>query len=753
MNKRNAILTIFSVTLITAWFLNALFQVKFDYDFEKFFPENDPDTEYFNEFRKKFETDNDFVLIGLVNKKGIYERDFLLKADSLTRQAGRIKNITQALSITNFEEPVYVDFTGTFILKRAVHLETDTLMQVDSARIANSKFLINTLVSKDGKAISIFLKTTPYLTKAASDSLANDIRNLISDYHFDEIHVAGRSTGQSYYVKLMQGELFFFVITSFVLVVVFLYLSFKSWWGILFPVLVVIFSVIWTIGVMAVQGEGISLVQTVLPTILFVVGMSDSVHLISKYIEELRSGKEKMKALTVSFKEVALATFLTSFTTAVGFITLIFVPIEPVREFGIYTSLGIVFAYILSFTLLPAILILMPKPKISEKKENETFWPKFLQNLFLWLIKNRRRVVYGFSFLLVISGVVCSQLKFNNYLLEDLRDSDPTKQDFVFFENHFAGVRPFELGLELKNKNNGLSLEVLKEVEKIEMYLEDKYGMGYIFSPVTLLKNLNKSLHTGSEKYYRLPDSQKELDKMLKKLKKYDSKKIINTVITPDFSTIRISGKTADLGSSEFRILNKEFDAFMKSGKRSELFDYHLTGTASLIDKNNGYLARNMIAGLIISALVISLITALMFSFSWKMILISLLPNLLPVFMIGALMALAGIHLKVSTSMIFSISFGIAVDDTIHFLSRMRIELAKGRSYLYAIKRTYLSTGKALIMTTVILSGGFLTLIFSDFLGTFYLGFLIGLTLIFALICDMIYLPALLWMMKKKMNK
>lgn len=735
--------------------MNALFQVKFDYDFEKFFPEDDPDTEYFNEFRKKFETDNDFVLIGLVNKKGIYQRDFLQKADSLTRQAGRIKNITQALSITNFEEPVYVDFTGSFILKRAVHPETDTLMKVDSARIANSKFLINTLVSKDGKAISIFLKTTPYLSKAGSDSLAKDIRKLISGYDFDEIHVAGRSTGQSYYVKLMQGELFFFVITSFVLVVVFLYLSFKSWWGVLFPVLVVIFSVIWTIGVMAVQGEGISLVQTVLPTILFVVGMSDSVHILSKYIEELRSGKEKMQALKVSFKEVAMATFLTSFTTAVGFVTLIFVPIEPVREFGLYTSLGIVFAYILSFTLLPAILILMPKPKISEKKEKETLWPSLLQGLFLWLIRKRVSVLYGFSVLLVLSGLACTQLKFNNYLLEDLRDSDPTKQDFVFFEKHFAGVRPFELGLEIKKKKDGLSLDVLKEVEKIESYLEKKYGMGYIFSPVTLIKNLNKALHTGSEKYYRLPESQKELDKILKKLKKYDSKKILNTVITQDHSTIRISGKTADLGSSEFRILNKDFNVFMQDENRAEKFDYHLTGTASLIDKNNGYLAKNMIAGLIISALVISFITALMFSFSWKMIIISLLPNLLPIFMIGALMALAGIHLKVSTSMIFSISFGIAVDDTIHFLSRMRIELSKGRSYLYAIKRTYLSTGKALIMTTVILSGGFLTLIFSEFLGTFYLGFLIGLTLIFALICDMIYLPVLLWLMgdRRKMQK
>lgn len=752
--KRISIITLILVSLVTGGFIYSLAFLTFDYDFEKFFPESDPDTEYFNEYRKTFETDNDFVLVGIVNEKGIYDREFLIKADSLTHQLGRLKNITQSLSITNFEEPIYVDFTGAFMMKKLVHPETDTLMNVDSARIMNTEALVNSFVSEDGKSLTIFLKTKPYLSKAGSDSLAKDLNELIGHYEFDEIHVAGRSTGQSYYVQLMQSELFFFIVTSFVLVIFFLAISFKTVWGVVFPVIVVVFSIIWTLGVMAVQDEGISLVQTVLPTILFVVGMSDSVHIISKYIEELRAGKEKNQALKDSFKDVAMATFLTSFTTAVGFITLMFVPIEPVREFGLYTSIGITFAYILSFTLLPAILILMPKPKISEKKEEETLWPKFLSNLFLWLIRNKKRVMLGFTATLIFSGIACTQLTFNNFLVEDLKDSDPMKQNFFFFENHFAGVRPFELGLELKDVNkDGLNLEVLKEVEKIEEYLRENYGTGFIISPVTIIKNLNKALHTGNEKFYKLPETQKELDKILRKLKKYDSHKIMNTVATEDHHILRISGKTGDLGSAVFRVKNKELNDFMNSGKRAELFNHHLTGTAVLIDKNNVYLASNLILGLLISALIIALITALMFNFSLKMVIISLLPNLLPIFLIGGIMAASGITLKVSTSMIFSISFGIAVDDTIHFLSRMRIELSKGQSMLYAIKRTFLSTGKAIILTTIILSGGFMTLIFSSFLGTFYVGFLIGLTLIFAVICDMLYLPVLLWFFKSKEKK
>ncbi len=357
----------------------------------------------------------------------------------------------------------------------------------------------------------------------------------------------------------------------------------------------------------------------------------------------------------------------------------------------------------------------------------------------------------GFSAVLVLSALVSSQLKFNNYLLEDLKDSDPMKQNFVFFAKHFAGARPFEMGLELKDKNKTFyDLELLKEVEKIENYLEKNYGTGFMLSPVSIIKNINKSLHTGSGEYYVLPDSQKELDKLLKKLEKSKSAmKMMATVITTDYKKIRIAGKTADHGSAVFREKNVDLDNFMKAKINSKI-NYRLTGTAHLIDKNNGYLASNMVYGLLVSALVISVITALMFNFSWRMVIISLLPNLLPIFLIGAIMAAAGIYLKVSTSMIFSISFGIAVDDTIHFLSRMRIEMAKGQSFLYAIKRTYISTGKAILLTTIILSGGFMTLVFSNFLGTFYLGFLIGLTLIFAVICDMIYLPVLLWYMGRR---
>lgn len=753
MLKKLAISLIILITLITAGFVYSISSIEFDYDFEKFFPESDSDTEYFNNYRKKFETDNDFVLVGIVNQNGVFRKDFLVKVDSLTRQLGRVKNIIQSYSITNIKEPIRVEFTGGIIIKKFLHLDTDSLMPYDSAHIMQNQQLVNTLITKDAQAITIYLKTTPYLSKAGSDSLANDINEIVDNYQFDEIHIAGRSTGQSYYVKLMQKELLFFIITSFLLVVIFLALSFRTVWGVAVPVFVVIFSVIWTIGTISLMGEGISLVLTVLPTILFVVGMSDSVHIIAKYLEELRSGKEKITALKVAYKEVASATFLTSFTTSVGFITLMFIPIEPVREFGQFTSLGILYAYILSFTLLPAVLVIMPKPKISQINESNTLWPKILRHSFLWLVRNKRKAGIGFTLIGVIAALFCTQLRFNNFLVEDLKESDPMKQNFYFFENKFAGVRPFEMGIKIKGNQKVTDLSILKELEKVEDYLRNEYNAGFLMSPVTIIKNVNKAYHTGSKKYYRLPNSQKELDKLLSKIEKYDSGKVLQSVMFSNKKELRISGKSADLGSAIFRVKNQALENFMKEDNRDELFEARVTGTAYLIDKNNAYLASNLVLGLVVSILIISLITAIMFRFSLKMILIALLPNMIPILLIGAIMSISNIDLKVSTSMIFAISFGIAVDDTIHFLSRLRQELNKGKSLMYAVKRTYFSTGKAIIITTIILSGGFLTLVFSEFLGTFYIGMLIGLTLIFAVIFDLLYLPVLLWWLGKDLDK
>lgn len=749
--KKIAILILLLVFSVTGFLFYRLGFVKFDYDFEKFFPSDDEDTEFFFHYRTLFESDNDYVLVGLVNRDGVFKEDFLKRADSLSRHLSKVKNIRSVISITNFKEYIKSPISSGVFEVPLIHIDEPDRYADDSVAIFSSENIVGSLISKDAKSICLLLLTKEYISKSASDSLSVDLEQVLSQYQFDEIHSAGRSTGQSYYVNMMQKELLFFTATSFILVVIFLYFSFRKLWGIVVPITVVVFTAIWIIGFMELTNTGINLVLTILPTIMFVVGMSDVVHVITKYLEELKKTENKIQALKNAYWEVALATFLTSITTASGFLTLLTSEIEPVRNFGLYTAIGVMFAFVLAFTLLPAVLILSPAPNMPSVMESKFNIIPLLRNLLFFVFRKPKLILSISTIVLLFSIIGISRLKINNFLLEDLDDDNELKQEFTFFEKKFSGARPFEMALKLNkdSKYKLLSIEILSELNKFENYLRNEYGAGFLVSANTIIKSLNKNTHSGLLSYYKLPETQEELDDLLGVLKKYKSEDVFNKFVNEEEQVLRVSAKLSDLGSYIFKEKNIDLEKFYRSSIDTNLVTYKLTGTAVLIDKNNGKLSFGLVLGLVISFSIIAIIVGLLFR-SIRMVIIAIIPNMLPIIMIGGLMGYMDIHLKVSTSMIFTIAFGIAVDDTIHFLSKLKIELNKGKTLLYAIKNTYLTTGKAIVYTSMILSGGFLTLVFSEFLGTYYIGLLVGLTLLFAVISDLILLPVLLILFYKK---
>ena len=333
-----------------------------------------------------------------------------------------------------------------------------------------------------------------------------------------------------------------------------------------------------------------------------------------------------------------------------------------------------------------------------------------------------------------------SFIEVNNYLLEDLKDDDPLNKSFIFFDENFSGARPMEISVSCAN-GSILTPENLRALDSLDQLIVSIYPSELLISPLTIVKSINRVHKGGANSHYKLPESDKELTKIIKRLKKQVPKELLKQYLTEDERTARFSSTVPDLGGNKYRSLNKEFSA--KKGGRFPQFKISHTGTAYLIDKNNQYLSTSMIWSLLIAFSVIALIVGLLYR-SVKMVLISLLPNVFPLIMIAGIMGLLGIDIKVSTSILFTIAFGIAVDDTIHFISKLKLELNKGRSLVFALRRTYMSTGRAIVLTTGVLCAGFLTLIFSNFLGTFYMGSLISLTLIFALLSDLFLLPILI---------
>jgi len=738
------------VLLITAFSIYELRKIKFNYDFENFFPVNDPDLDVYLDFRNTFEYDNEFVLIAVENKKGVFQKSFLEKIELLSDSLKLVPDIISVTSPTTLQNTSITAFGP--IRTPLIHVDDSERYKSDSALIFQSEELIGSFFSKDGKSISLFIKTTQGINKINSDKLVATINRLLINSNFDKFRTASKAQGQKTYLDRLTGEFFIFFICSFLLIVLFLYISFRSFWGVWVPLMVVILSIIWTLALMTALGKPLDIMTVLLPTMMFVVGMSDVVHIVTKYLEELREGNlNRFDALLKTIKDVGFATLITLLTTSLGFLSLLNSHILPIRDFGLYTSIGVFIGFILSFTIVPVVLNVIPQPNLKLENKSSQFWNKRLLKLLSWVLKNGKLIGIGTIVLVTLSFVAIGKININNYMIEGLTTKDEMRQDFIFFEKHFAGARPFELiATPSDTSSTMLGIKEIKAMNKLETYLKDNYKVGFILSPISILKEINKANNNGNPTYYTLPADSESIADLTDQLAQFRKRKELKNLLTTDGKQARISGKMHDIGSKIIREQNKKLKIFIASEPEMGAINIQLTGAAVMLDKNNEYIVANTLQGLLLSILIVGLIIALIHK-SWKMALIAIIPNLLPIIFIGGLMGLLGIELKSSTSIIFTIAFGIATDDTVHFLGRLKLELLKGKSLLYALKRTYLSTGKAVVVTSLILAAGFMTLMTSGFESTFLFGLLVSITILIAVLTDLLLFPLLvIWLINNK---
>ena len=713
--------------------------LEFNYDFEQFFPDDHPETTFYRDFRNTFGSDNDFLIVGFEGDS--LNATFLAEVDAQVDALTDLPFVDRVQSPTRLKLPVRDPLSGMVFRRPLLAWNDSSQLRADLARLHARNDILGTLVSPSGRAVAVTLEHKQGLSKAGCDSLAEAVRAWQSQVEatphraLAHVHVAGRAVAQQQYVNVMEREVMWFVGVGVVLIVAFLWFAFRTVWGVLVPLAVVLVSGLWTLGIMVATGKAVDVMTVVLPTILFVVGISDVVHVLTRYYDERREDVPHVEAMKRAFREVGLATFLTSLTTALGFLTLLTSAIRPVHDFGVYAAVGVGVAYFLAFTLLPSVMVLAPPPAVA-KHGSGVFWNRRLHKALRWTLRHRRRLAMGWTGLAVLSVLLGSQLEVDNKLIEDLRDDDPFRQEFVFFEREFAGVRPFELSVTLRDTVSCVAS--LKHLERLEGYLNDTYGVGALVGPARAVAMAHRGWRGDRESYARVPDSEKVLARVRKPLVASGQ---WAAMVAPDNHHVRILGKVEDVGSQELARRNLELDAWCASNL-PEGTRWKVTGTAHLVDVNNASLASDMVGGLALALAAVAVIAGLLFR-SGIMVVLCLVTNVLPLAMIAAVMVLLGIDLKVTSGIIFTVAFGIAVDDTIHFLSKLRIQLGHGRPLVWAVKRSFLATGKAIVVTSLILCGGFLTLTTSSFLGTFHIGLLISLTLLFAVVADLTFLP---WM-------
>lgn len=754
MYKKLSIAILVIILGLTAFFGYRTSQIGFDYNFETFFPKNDKDTDFFMEHRKRFGTDNDFVLIGLKNNQGIFNYSFLEKVQRLTDTLKHIPDVKVVISPTEITELTRDPLMGVPSELPYLRWKQDSLYAIDSTRIYRTPELLGSLFSVDGKSLCIMINHTEMIGDNECTRLTKNIYNLGPKFQFDEFHVAGRCIGQTYYTGQMKGELILLLLTGFGAMVILMVIIYRSAMAVILPLLVVGLVVVWTMGFMNLTGKKIDMLANAIPTILVVTGLSVAVHIITKYIDHLREGWTKFDSLKDTVTHVGLANFFTTLTTVVGFASLATTGIKPIDDFGLYTAFGVALSFIIAYTVIPALLFLLPVPKKTGYVGNPKLtWNNALITMFSFVTGKKYWVLGGVALLVVGMIYGLTLIRENTYIMDDLSKKSQLKKDFIFFGDEFQGTRAFELSLTVKDTSKTVfDRDVLIEIEKMEVFLKNDYGLGYIFSPVSLVKATNRSYAGGDPSAYIIPESDGRLRKIVKELKAFQSNDMIKSVISDDFRTARIRSIFKDVGSYKANQMNLAFYEYMNANVSKDLFDYKLTGTTELIEKNNRNLAWNIASGILIAFGVVGIILAILFK-SFTIVMIGIITNVIPLILLGGIMGYFDINLKLSTAILFSIAFGIAVDDTIHFLSKFRHEILKEKSVLYALKRTYLTTGKAMIITSILLCTGFGVLGISSFVGTKIIGSLTALTLFFAMIFNLTILPVLILLFYRRKIK
>lgn len=808
---RNRLALIIFLVITTALMVYKTLQVQLAYDNPKFIPDDDRDMLAYQDFKKTFGDDGSVMVVGIKNAK-IRELDFFNDWYDLTRELSETDNVKQVLSIANLKdlqkEVVTDSFEGQTYEKVVLHghdvvsrkpnsqQELDSLFtQIDILRFYEGLLFRD---SSDFSLLAITLEKSILDTKARVpfvNGLAKKIKD-ITDKHNVEVHFSGLPFIRTKMSQMIQSELIFFTLLSMGLTSLILLFFFRSFPTLAFSMLTVIIGVIWCMGILVLLGFKITMFVGLLPPLIVVIGIANCIYLLNKYHEEFRHHRNKMKALQRTISKVGRAVLFTNLTTAIGFGVFTLTGSTVLQEFGLTAFLAIMAVFLISIILIPVIFSFLPAPKPRHIKHLDYKFLNKLIDKLSRIVQHNRKAVYITTILIVIASLVgMAMLKNIGYMVDDISKTDKLYKDLKFFERNVNGVMPFEIVIDTKKPQGIQNVRTLLNIDLLERKLQEYPEFSKSVSISQTMKFLNQAYYDGDPRRYR-PPSVLDLGNITSAVPKGETNEnMINSLVNKDYSKARLSVQMADVGSVRIKELKEEVsqladtifnfkkvteDHFTDSITEitvldsatneldttyysyqtvdyvpldsSKLTDIAITGTSVIFLKGNDYLISNLLMSLLIAFLIISLLMASIFK-SLRMILISIIPNLIPLLFTAGVMGYFGVNFKPSTVLVFSVAFGIAVDFSIHFLTKYKMELAGASSISEAVKKVQKEISTSMIYTAVILFFGFIIFVFSDFGGTIALGLFTALTLLIALLSNLLLLPSLLLSYDSKKSK
>lgn len=720
-------------------------KITFSFDFEQFFPKGDKDLDFFQDFIQEFETDDNFLLIGIKRDAGVFEQPFLEKFHDFSLKCRELPYVTESQSLTKMAYPIKTPFAITTF--PAIHINEPSQYDRDKARILQDERFVHNLISEDARTLVVFLKIIDNIQLEEARELMKALDELIAPYQFEQYHYLGRPNFQKELVDMQIREVAVSSIISFLLVTIIMFFIFRKPWGIVVALFSIGLGMLLFMGFLGASGRELNAMAALYPVLMIIVGTSDVIHIMSKYVDELRNGLSRDKAIVVTIKEIGLATLLTSITTAIGFGSLFTSRITPIRDFGINAAIGVLVAYFTVIIFTTAVLSFFQTHQIIKLGRGQAFWENLMEKAYLFTKNNGKNIAFGALIVLGLCGLGISKITTNYRIVSNMPIGKKITKDFLFFEKEMAGFRPMEFAVFAQNGYRADDYEVIREMDKVEQYLREEPSVKAIVSVTALYKSINQMYNGNRQTAYTLPDNQKKFNQY-RKLTNQVPNMSVDVLVSNDKKKARISSRIADVGADSIKNIGVQIDNWIQANTDSTIVKFQRTGTGLIIDKNAQYVRMNLLQGLGMAIIIVSLLMALLFR-NIKMLFIALIPNVFPLLLAGALLGFIGIELEAGVSIVFAVIFGIAVDDTIHFLSKFKLAQNKGHDIEAALRITFLETGKAICLTTLILFFGFLVMLFSIHPPSVTIGLLISLTLFSALISDLLLIPVLIrWFLK-----
>jgi len=736
-SRKPIILLFILLTLGGAFFAT---QLKFTFSFEQFFPEGDDDLAFFQEFISDFETDDNFLLVAIENKDGVFDSSFLKKFHAFSLDCKDLPHVISSQSLTQIRYPLKTPFGVTTI--PAIHINDPSKYDQDKKIILEDERFRETFINSDVTSLTVSIKNIESIGLQESEELISAIYEKLDQYQFDDYHLLGRA----YFSKeLVEMQLYEIIITSLIsgfLILFVMFLIYKKPMSVFIGLISIGMGLVIFLGVLGLLGRELNIMSALYPVLMLIVGTSDVIHIMTKYLDELKKGKLQNDAIWVTIKEVGLATLLTSVTTAVGFLTLMSSRIYPIRDFGINAGVGVIIAYIVVILFTTACLSLCSKNQLLSLKKESGRWDRLMEKGYQLTI-NKSKTILATTFLITIACLYGMTLISTNYKIEsNLPRTGKVTEDFKYFEKNYGGFRPLEFAIQTKGDIKADDYVIQSEINNLEEHLRTTGKFNSIVSPTMLQKSIQRMNGRNKASAYIFPSTEKQYLKNKKLIEKIPNVGT-NILINKDKTKARLSTRLLDIGADNIRNLGAEMDEWVGKNIDTSLMSVKRTGSGILVDKNAFYVRESLMKGLSIALVIISLLMGFLFK-DFKMLLISIIPNVFPLFFAAGLMGYFGIEMEAGVAIVFAIIFGIAVDDTIHFLSKFKLSLRAGKSIEESIHVTFKETGKAICLTSVILFFGFMIMLFSNNPPSVNIGFLISITLVSAVACDLLLLPILI---------